>query len=84
MRIRTDGKHARREDTIEAAAQFWDCNKTTALMKSAEFATRIDERIRRVLARGDLTTAQKREIADTLSVPNYYEVAVETEIGVEK
>jgi hypothetical protein len=38
MRIRTDGKHARREDTIEDAAKFWSDNETTALMKSAESA----------------------------------------------
>lgn len=38
MRIRTDGKHARGEDTIDQAAEVWSCNKTTALMKSAEFA----------------------------------------------
>ena len=84
MRIRTDGKHARREDTIDQAAEFWDCNKTTALMKSAEFAVRIDERIRRVLAREDLTAKQKREIAETLSVPSYYEIAVEASVSVDK
>lgn len=84
MRIRTDGKHARREDTIEAAADHWGCNKTTALMQSAEFSRRIDERIRRVLTREDLTVAQKREIAETLSVPNYYEIDVSVGVSVEK
>jgi hypothetical protein len=84
MRIRTDGKHARREDTIEQAAEFWSCNKTTALMKSAEFAVRIDQRIRKVLARDDLTIAQKREITATLTVPSYYEIDISQAVDVEK
>ncbi len=84
MRIRTDGKHSRREDTIEDAAEFWDCNKTTALMKSAEFTVRIDKRIRRVLARDDLTVSQKKEIAETLTVPSYYKIEVSQSVGVEK
>ena len=49
MRIRTDGKYARRESTIEQAAEFWDCNKTKALMQSAEFAARMDGCIQKVL-----------------------------------
>ncbi|NLV08811.1 hypothetical protein GOC74_02530 [Halomicrobium mukohataei] len=84
MRIREDGKHAHRTDTIEQAAEFWDCNKTTALMQSAEFSRRIDERIREVLARDDLTVRQKREIAETLSVPGTYEVEIEQRLAVEK
>ena len=84
MRIREDGKHAHRTDTIEQAADFWDCNKTTALMRSADFSRRIDERIRAVLARDDLTVAQKQEIAETLSIPGTYTVEVEETVRVEK
>lgn len=84
MRIRTDGKHARREETIEDAAEFWNRNKTTALMKSAEFSVRIDQRIRQVLARDDLTLEQKREIADSLSVPNCYELEIEEAVTVSR
>lgn len=69
MRIREDWKHAHWTDTIERAAEFWDCNKTTALMKSAEFAWRIDDRVQEVLNRNDLTEKQKSEIAEILSVP---------------
>ncbi|SFS00187.1 hypothetical protein SAMN05216559_2323 [Halomicrobium zhouii] len=83
MRIRTDGKHARREDTIEQAADFWGCNKTTALMQSAEFAVRIDSGIRKVLVREDLTLRQKQEIAQTLSVPSYYEIDVKETVAVD-
>jgi len=84
MRIREDGKHAHRTDTIEQAAEFWDCNKTTALMKSAEFSRRIDERIQKVLARDDLTVRQKREIAETLTVPGTYEVEIGQRLAIEK
>lgn len=84
MRIREDGKHAHRTETIEQTAEFWDCNKTTALLKSAEFARRMDERLREVMMREDLTARQKRELAETLSVPGIYEVEVEATVEVEK
>ncbi|WP_449405228.1 DUF7692 domain-containing protein [Haloarcula salina] len=84
MRIREDGKHAHRTDTIEQATKFWDCNKTKALMRSAEFSWRIDERIQEVLARDDLTVQQKREIAETLYVPGTYEIQVQETINVDK
>lgn len=84
MRIREDGKHAHRTDTIEEAAEFWGCNKTKALMKSSEFVRRIDKRIQTVLARDDLTVEQKREIADTLSIPETYEIHFEEVMKVEK
>ncbi|RLM96216.1 hypothetical protein [Haloarcula sp. Atlit-7R] len=84
MRIREDGKHAHRTDNIEQAAEFWDCNKTKALMRSAEFSWRIDERIRGVLARDDLTVQQKREIAEMLHVPGTYEIEIEETVVVKK
>jgi len=84
MRIREDGKHAHRSDTIEQAAEFWGCNKTTALMRSADFSRRIGERIQTVLSRKDLTTEQKREIAETLMIPGTYEVEVFKDVGIEK
>ena len=84
MRIREDGKHAHRSDTIEQAAEFWGCNKTTALMRSADFSRRIGERIQTVLTREDLTIEQKREIAETLTIPGTYEVEVFEDVGVEK
>lgn len=84
MRIREDGKHAHRTETIEQAAEFWGCNKTKALLKSADFACRVDGRIRQILARDDLTVQQKREIADLLSVPGTYEVEMTETIEIEK
>jgi len=84
MRIREDGKHAHRSDTIEQAADFWECNKTEALLQSAEFARRLDQRIRKVLSRDDLTAEQKREIAATLSIPGTYEVELSERFEIEK
>jgi hypothetical protein len=84
MRIREDDKHAHRSDTIKQAAEFWGCNKTTALMRSADFSRRIGERIQTVLSREDLTSEQKREIAQTLTIPGTYEVKVFEDVGIEK
>jgi len=53
-------------------------------MRSAEFSWRIDERIREVLERDDLTVQQKQEIAETLRVPGTYEVEVAESVIVEK
>jgi hypothetical protein len=82
MRIRTDGKHGHRTETIERAAEFWDCNKTTALMKSVEFTRRMDANLREVLNRDDLTTQQKREIAETVAIPGTYGIDFVEEIRI--
>jgi hypothetical protein len=85
MRIRTNGKHEHRAEMIVQAAEFWDCNKTTALMKSVEFTRRMDANVQEVLARGDLTLEQKNEIAETLTIPGTYaiEITEETQLIVE-
>ncbi|WP_455429069.1 DUF7692 domain-containing protein [Haloarcula brevis] len=84
MRIREDGKHAHRTDTIEQAAEFWDCNKTKALMRSAEFSWRIDEQIQTVLCRDDLTIRQKREIGQALSIAGVYEIESTQSLTIQK
>jgi len=66
--LRCRGRPGYRTDTIEQAA---------------EFSWRIDERIREVLEREDLTIQQKREIAETVWVPGTYGIAVEEPINVE-
>lgn len=76
MRIREDGRHGHRTETIEQAAEFWECNKTRALLKSADFTRRIDERIQEILNREDLTVCQKRELAETLTIPDIYEIEI--------
>ncbi len=82
MRIRTDGDKQHRERTIEAAADFWSCNKTRALLLSADLAPRLVPRLEEVLEREDLTERQKREIAETLSIPGTLSVEVETAVDV--
>jgi hypothetical protein len=49
-------------------------------MKSAEFTYRMDQNIRDLFERDDLTIRQKREIADTLTVPATYEIEVSEDI----
>ena len=63
-------------------SDFWNCNKTTALMKSAELSHRMDQNIRNVLNRDDLTPHQKREIAETLSIPATYEIEISEAIDL--
>lgn len=82
MRIRTDGDRSHRKVEIERAAEFWDCNKTTALLKSAEFSRRIGPAIADVLERDDLTLGQKREIAETLSIPGTLELEIKEDVDV--
>lgn len=85
IRIRTDGKHEHRAETIDRAADFWDCNKTAALMKSVEFTRRMDANIQEILDRENLTLEQKRDFAETLTIPGIYAVKIteKTQITVE-
>jgi hypothetical protein len=84
MRIREDGKFSWRTSEIEAASNWWGCNKTEALLRSAELVRALDSGIQNVLERDDLTPVQKREIAESLSVAGSYEVDVQEEIVVDK
>jgi len=67
MRIRTDGDYAYRRDAIERAADFYDCNKTKAVVSACDDVPMFVQAARRVLERDDLTVKQRREIAETLS-----------------
>ncbi|EMA27315.1 DUF7692 domain-containing protein [Halobiforma nitratireducens] len=67
MRIRTDGDYAYREDAIKRAADFYDCNKTKAVVSACEDVPRLVAAARQVLERDDLTHEQREEIAETLS-----------------
>jgi hypothetical protein len=82
MRINTDGKFSHREDTIDEISDFYDCNKTKALLKSADAIPRIVGRIEDVLERDDLTRQQRREIAETLSIPGTLELEVVDDVDV--
>lgn len=67
MRIRTDGDKAYRVDAIEGAAEFYDCNKTTAIVSACEDVVGLVDALEAVLEREDLTLEQRREIAKTVS-----------------
>lgn len=70
MRIRTDGNYAHRQRTIDRAAEFYDCNKTQALLNAAEDVQAFEAALRSVLASDTLTPNQKREIAAEFQTPN--------------
>lgn len=82
MRIRTDGKHEYRAEIIERAAEFWDCNKTTALMKSVEFTRQMDASVQEILSRNDLTFQQKQEIAQLLTITGTYEIELSEQMDL--
>ena len=82
MRIRTDGERSHRTETIERASEFLGCNKTAALLRSADALPRIVDGIEDVLERDDLTPKQKREIAETISVPGTIELEVVEDVEV--
>ncbi|OLZ41429.1 hypothetical protein A6E15_10720 [Natrinema saccharevitans] len=67
MRIRTDGDYAYRRDAIERAVDFYDCNKTKAVVSACDDVPTFVQAAREVLEREDLTLEQRREIAETLS-----------------
>lgn len=70
MRIRTDGDYSHRQRMIDRAAEFYDYNKTQALLNAADDVQALEDALQSVLARDDLTTAQKREIAAQFTTPN--------------
>lgn len=67
MRIRTDGEYSHREDTIEAAAEFWGCNKTRAVLMSCEVASDVVPAVLEALEHEDVPPAVAEELADALS-----------------
>ena len=83
MRIRTDGERSHREETIERAAAYLGCNKSAALLRSADAIPRIGDAIADVLERDDLTRRQRREIAEALSIPGTLEVSIDEDVSVE-
>lgn len=66
MRIRTDNKDYR-EDVIEQIADYYNCNKTDAMIWAATDIPQVHQAIVQVLDRDDLTVKQKREICETLN-----------------
>jgi hypothetical protein len=67
MRIRTDGEYAHRQDTIEQAAEEFDCNKTRAVLLSCEVAADVLPALQEALDEADIRPSAKQEIADAVS-----------------
>lgn len=84
MRIRTDDEYAHREDVIERAARFYDCNKTKAVVSACDDVPELVNAIDDVLQRDDLTGTQRQEIAERVSQCRAVNVDVETSVTVEK
>jgi len=82
MRIRTDGKYEYRLDPINRAADFYDCNKTKAIVSACDDVPLLVAAARQVLERDDLTLEQRQEIAETLST-RAVTFEVDTEIVVD-
>lgn len=71
MRIRTDGEHSHRKDTIEKATGFYGRNKTESLLRAADDVPELVRAITRALERDDLTHEQRHELAEQLSTRHF-------------
>ncbi|WP_435317953.1 DUF7692 domain-containing protein [Haloarchaeobius sp. TZWSO28] len=67
MRIRTDGKYAYRLDPIEAAADFYDCNKTKAVVSSCEDVPAMHSAVTKLLGDDGLDFQARQRIAEVFS-----------------
>lgn len=85
MRIRTDGEYGHREDVIDRAADYYDSNKTRAVLAACEDVPGLVAALEEVLAREDLTLQQRREIASTFQERSRaVDVDVELVVDVER
>jgi len=67
MRIRTDGDKSHRQDTIEAAAERLDCNKTHAVLVSCDVVGNVLDGVEDALEHPDLSPRLRQELAETIS-----------------
>ncbi|MCG1002991.1 MULTISPECIES: hypothetical protein [Halobacterium] len=67
MRIRTDGEYAHREETIEAAAERFDCNKTKAVLIACEVSGDVLDGVEEALEHPDLPPSVRDELAEAIS-----------------
>lgn len=73
MRIRTDGKYQYREDEIEWASKFWDCNKTEAVLRSIEFTRQINAAFEKAIQHPDMTE-ELAKLLSTSEIQLIYEI----------
>ena len=67
VRIRCGESNAWRYDSIEMARGFYGCNRSDAAAYASHDVPKIAEACKAVLKRSDLTSKQRREIAETLN-----------------
>jgi len=67
IRIRTDDGNQWRYHAIDEVSDFYGCNRSDAVAYACDNVTQLVAAAEAVLARGDLTAAQKREIAAEFS-----------------
>ncbi|WP_336339649.1 DUF7692 domain-containing protein [Haloarcula brevis] len=68
VRIRTGEGNEYRYHAVEEAAEFYDCNRSDAVAYACDNVPTLASAVETVLARDDLTPAQKQEIAQEFSV----------------
>ncbi|WP_440989159.1 DUF7692 domain-containing protein [Haloarchaeobius baliensis] len=64
VRIRTDDGNEWRYDAIQAAANYYDCNRSDAVAYACEDMTGAVEFVKKVPQRKDLTINQRRELVE--------------------
>jgi hypothetical protein len=67
VRIRTGEGNEYRYHAVEEAAEFYDCNRSDAVAYACDNVPTLVSAVETVLARDDLTPAQKQEIAQEFS-----------------
>lgn len=69
VRVRTDPDDglAYRFDTIQAAARFWDCNKSDAIVRSCDAVGELVPALEEALQHEDLPPRVAREIVESVN-----------------
>jgi len=83
VRIRNGDGNEHRYHAIQEAVTFYDCNQSDVIARACDTVPAVARAARKVLDRDDLTSAQKREIAETLSTRGL-SFEVDSVIRVEK
>jgi len=83
IRIRTGDDNEYRYHAVEAAAEFYECNRSDAVAYACDNVPQLVAGVQEVLGRNDLTPKQKQEIAETFSARGL-EFDVDETVSVEK
>ena len=83
IRIRTGDGNEYRYHAVQEASEFYGCNRSDAVAFACDNVPALVRAVETVLKRGDLTTDQKREIADEFSMRGL-QFDVDEEIAIAK